>query len=143
MTMKRAGLTLLTVLLLAAPVYADARAEEKAPEEMTKGPDYSSRALLQFVIENRGDDGEDGLYIDDAVGYRRGEWNFKWIPVMAPLLLSQGMGGNVSAMPVVDPLVLTGTSMPYTAATWNGWANWRERRFLRKNIEAANRKQNN
>lgn len=141
--MIRAGLTLMTLLLLAAPAYAETKTEEKASEKKTTEPDYSNRALRQFVIENLVDDGEDGLYIDGGVGYRRGDWNFMWLPVMAPFHLSQGLGGNVSAMPVVDPLVLTGTSMPYTAATWNGWANWQERRFLRKNIEAANRKQNN
>lgn len=143
--MTRTALALLVALSLALP----AAAAESRPEEPSaqtgseeKKPDYSPRGLRQFVFETLRDDGEDGLYVDGGVGYRAGDWNLKWLPIVAPLVLSQGMGANVSAMPVVDPLVLTRTSMPYTASTWNRWTDWRERRYLRKNVEAANRKQN-
>ena len=126
---------------------AEAEAEDSAASdtktEEAKAADFSNRAILEFVREVMEDDGEDGFVVDGSVGYRRGDWMFRWMPIMAPLVFSQGLGANVSAMPVVDPLALTGTAMPYTASTWrDGFGEWRERRFLRKNIEAANRKQN-
>lgn len=130
-----ARLPLFLSLVLISP--ASFAAQEPAPS--TEKRDYSRAALLRFVFETGlADDGEEGFAIDRGIVYRHRDWVFRWSPIGAPLMLSQGMGERASLMPPVDPFVLTGTSIPYTKASFRDrWSERRIRRFLQKNVEAA------
>lgn len=108
-------------------------------------PDYSRRALTQFVYENEDLIVEDdGLSVNGSIiEYRRGSWLVRALPIVAPLMLSNAAGANVSPMPYVDPLVLTGVSMPHSSWSWRDrWEERRIRNFLRRNVEDANRQDN-
>jgi hypothetical protein len=129
---------LVIAFLLSFPVLATAQDADSSK----KKPDYSKKAILQMLQEEMDEDGNLPLSpFDVGFRYETRTTKFRWVPFVMPFLVNAG--GDVSLAPYVDPFVLTGTSFPVTPATARDWlSDWRTRRFLRKNVEAANRRDN-
>lgn len=140
----RVALTFALALLVASGVRAQTVEEQSVSK--TKNPDYSENALLEFVLNNPdlvAEDGEGDFYIDGGFVYSRGSWLFRYIPIMAPLLVSQAADANVTLMPTVEPFTMTGTGIPYSKSSFRDrWEERRIRRTLLRNVAAANRRQN-
>lgn len=133
------------LLALVLLVSSSAHASQSSGAEKEEGPDYSHRGLLEFVQENvdleAGE--EEGFDVDMGIVYRKGHWLFRYVPIIAPFVVSHAPDANALLMPTVDPFVLTGNSIPYTNSTFRDrWEERRIRRYLRKNVESANRAQN-
>jgi hypothetical protein len=110
--------------------------------EKSQGPDFSRENLRRMFVATRGVEVTEkspfdfGFVVVNKPGIR-----LRWLPILAPFLLSQANGSpGISPMPTVDPFVLTGMSFPSTPGqARDRFRDWRERRALRRYVEAANK----
>ena len=126
------------VVLAALPVVA---------AESTK-PDYSKeRLILIFRDEPKA---ASPISIEPyEIRYTRGSWIFRFLPLVAPIVVNDGAMGP-TPFPLVDPFFLTGTEFPYTrdhVPVENLAARWspEEKRYRRKLlgfVRAANAREN-
>lgn len=128
---------LLFLLALALTHDASAQQSPSLKEKGTKEPSYSKEAVLQVFMDDLQEIGDRGPF-DAGYTYETPTTRFRWVPFVMPFTFGT-TAERVSLAPYVDPFALTGTSFPYTSASYNDrWADWRTRRMLRKNVEAAN-----
>jgi hypothetical protein len=105
-----AAICAVVVLVIASPCRADqsgSAASGKASQTAT--PDYSRKALLTFFR-----DVPPGSPFDVGVVVTRGNWRYRWLPIVAPIRTANVGDYRVNAMPDVNPFVLLGTDFPYT-----------------------------
>jgi hypothetical protein len=125
----------LSFLLLTAAVPSSAQEE---PEK----PDYSREQLRRLFVATRGEEVTEKSPFDFGfVIVNRPGMRLRWLPILAPFLLSQTSGSpGISPMPIVDPFTLTGMSFPSTPGqARDRFRDWRERRTLRRFVERENR----
>ncbi|MGA7616124.1 MAG: hypothetical protein WBX15_13190 [Thermoanaerobaculia bacterium] len=130
----------------AIPAVAAESAETPAVSSRTTSPpDYSREALLRILAEARQRAEAEQQPFSGIVVYQKHGMRLRWLPLMLPLSLLYGTLGDagVTVNPMVDPFALTNTVFPSTADnSHDRWREWRFRSMLRRNVEAANRGDN-
>lgn len=125
-----------TAVLWSAAVVAQQPSSKKTPGK--SDPDYSRRAVLEVFLDDLVPSGMAAAPFDAGFRFDTSTTRFHWVPVMAPIFTSVAHADVTT--PMVDPFYLTGTVFPYTSSSANDrFGEWRTRRFLRKNAEAARR----
>jgi hypothetical protein len=137
--MKRYDTILISVMLLAI---APALAAQQSPSKKEKSPDFTREGVLQVFVDDLTMGRSSNGPFDAGFTYTTPSTRFHWVPFMMPFTFGTG-AERVSLSPYVDPFALTGTSFPYTASSHKDrFGEWRTRRMLRRNVEAANRSDN-
>lgn len=129
------------IVLAAMLVSSVAAAEEPSSEKV----DYSKEALRQFFAEGGTEKEPPRSPFDFGLVFLEGSrYRLRWMPLMAPLILSQTSGSpGINTNPIVDPFALTGSSYGATPAqARDRFRDWRERRALRRFVDRANASDN-
>ena len=137
---------LMATLLLATAALAAAQSDDKSTtlsvtSKQKNPPDYSRKSLLEIFRDTDADEKvapsafDGGLTLVDHPNFR-----LRWVPFLAPLVTSYDPAvrftplGSLS----VNPFALTHTTFAYTAqSARDPFKDWKFRRMLRKNEEAA------
>lgn len=137
MRRARYGLIALVLAMSTAAFAQEAPSSKKQTKE--KSPDFSRDAVLEIFLEDIKP--QPASRFDAGFRFDTETTRFRWVPFIAPMFIDFP-GGDVTTV-AVDPFYLTGTSFPYTSSSYRDrLGEWRMRRMLRKNVEAANRAQN-
>lgn len=138
---RRRLILLLFAVLMATSAFA--QDSSGSPRREPTAEDYSQKALLEIFLE-KPDVLPEKSPFETGIVFERGPVRYRWMPIIAPLLIG-GLGGSMDTVPMdyVDPFALTGMSFAYTSGSYRDrYSEWRVKRFLRKNVEAANKADN-
>jgi hypothetical protein len=136
----------MATLLLATATLAAAQSDDKSTtlsvsSKQKNPPDYSRKSLLEIFLNTDADQKappsafDGGLTLVDHPNFR-----LRWVPFLAPLVTSNNPATRFSPLGSlsVDPFALTHSSFAYTAkSARDPFKEWKFRRMLRKNEEAA------
>jgi hypothetical protein len=139
-------LLLLSPLSVAVAQTAPPSGEPEEAEEKVEA-DFSRDRLLQLFREKEEEPETDPA---EAIEFRRvwRNYNFRFVPLVAPLRMNDGSYGRASIMQVVDPFTLLGMEYPHVVpadlAELRGWS-WSEKRYRKRMlgmVSSANRSDN-
>jgi hypothetical protein len=126
--MKSAGQILAAVflaLMIGTPLQG-----QQLPRTFNGEPDYSRQALIEAVRDELVFIEPEPTPFDQGFQIETGDFRISFMPITNPIEYSEQQ--YLTPMATPDPFLLTWTSFPFTAATYqNDWyGEWRIRRQL-------------